>query len=459
MMLGAASGAILVPLNTTMLAVALPGVMAEFGLGADTVSSLISLYLGAVAITLPVSGSLGDRFGHRRLFMGGVVLFGLSSAIAVGAHSFIVLQIARVFQAVSGAFVSTTSAALIREAAPPARRGEAFGIFDLLVSASAAAGPFVGGILVGAFGWRSLFVVAVPVAAIAALSVGVWLRPAASERGTRRQAGAASRRPLDPVGLLLLGMLIVVFLVALRPVANWLQGVAALALVPLAIVFVRVELRAAHPAVDPRLFAARPFAAAVAGVFGNTVVLHGCFFLVPLLVERLLHESPTTSGLVLLGISGVGALVAPLGGRTSDLRGRRMPVAVGMLVIAAGLAPLAIPALAGSSLTVGVGMAVVGLGMGVAGSPRQAAAFESVGPDRVGMAAGTYYTGRYLGGVVGVTVAGSILAAGVTASGVSLGFGILAAVALGVAVISLGLPGRAVRPAPDAAPLADSVID
>ena len=113
-MLGVASGSILVPLNSTMLAVALPGVMDEFHLGPAAVSSLVTLYLGAVAVALPVSGSLGDRFGHRRTFLGGVVVFGLASLLAVGATSFALLQVARVCQAISGAFVSTSSAATIQ---------------------------------------------------------------------------------------------------------------------------------------------------------------------------------------------------------------------------------------------------------------------------------------------------------------------------------------------------------
>jgi EmrB/QacA subfamily drug resistance transporter len=456
LMLGVASGSILVPLNSTMLAVALPGVMDEFGLGADAVSSLVSLYLGAVVVALPLSGSLGDRLGHRRLFLAGVVVFGAASLLAVGAGSFVLLQLARVLQAVSGAFVSTSSVALIREAAPASRRGEAFGLFDLLVSTSAAAGPFVGGILVGAFGWRSLFVVAVPVAATAAAAVGIWLRPAVDVDPPRPHGG---HRPLDPVGLGLLAAVIVAILVALRPAAPWLAGVAAVAIVPLAIAFVRVELRSAHPAVDPRLFGARPFAAAVGGIFGATIVLHGCFIVVPLLMERLLHETPTTSGLVLLGISGVGALVAPFGGRTSDRRGRRLPVVVGAIVMAVGLTGLAVPAGPSSVMTIAVLLGVVGLGMGLSGAPRQAAAFETVGSERVGMAAGTYYTGRYLGGVVGASLAGATLAAGVTAPAVALGFGTFAAVSLVVAIVSLGLPGRTGGPVRETRSLADAAVD
>lgn len=446
-MLGVASGSILVPLNSTMLAVALPGVMDEFTLGAETVASLVSLYLGAVAVALPISGSLGDRFGHRRLFLGGVVVFAGASLVAAFAGSFALLQLARVLQAISGAFVSTSSAALIREAAPADRRGEAFGIFDLLVSVSAAAGPFLGGVLVGAFGWRSLFVVAVPVAIVAAVLVGVLLRPAREGAAHAGQGRHGRPRPVDTVGLAILAALIVAILLALRPGAPLAMLAGALAIVPLSLLLVRVELRADHPAIDPRLFASRPFAAAVAGVFGNTVVLHGCFLVVPLLIEGVLGESPTAGGLALLGISGVAAIAAPLGGRASDRRGRRLPVLVGSLVMAVGLAALATPPGAASVLAIGLLLGVVGLGMGLSGAPRQAAAFETVGPERAGMAAGTYYTGRYLGGVVGASVAGATLAGGITSTAVGLAFALLAIAALGVALVSFGLPAAARRAA------------
>ena len=458
-MLGVASGSILVPLNSTMLAVALPGIMDEFHLGAAAVSTLVTLYLGAVAVALPISGSLGDRFGHRRAFLGGVVVFGVASLLAVGATSFAVLQLARVLQAASGAFVSTSSSALVRMAAPAHRRGEAFGLFDLLTSTSAAAGPFIGGVLVGAFGWRSLFVVAVPVALLAALVVGFWLRPGAEVVELAAPGGGALpapraggealptrravlRPPLDLPGLALLAVWIVAILVALRGDSGLPGLIAAVAILPLAAVLVWFELGRPYPAVDPRLFHVPAFSAALAGIFGNTVVLHACFILVPMLVERLLIGSATTSGLVLLGISGVGALVAPFGGRASDRRGRRALVASGSLIMTAGLAGLALPAGSGSFVAVGALLGVVGLGMGLSGSPRQAAAFEAIGADRVGMAAGTYYTGRYLGGVVGASLAGAVLATGITAGAVSLGFAVLVAVGLAVTVVSRGLPGR-----------------
>lgn len=440
-MLGVASGAILVPLNSTMLAVALPGVMDDFGLGASTVASLVSLYLGTVAIALPVAGTLGDRYGARRVFLLGVAGFGAASLVAALATTFGILELSRVLQAVSGALVSTSSAALIRETAPAERRGEAFGLFDLLTSTSAAVGPFIGGVIVGALGWRSMFFLAVPIALLSAVLVLFVVRPT-------REAELADRprepRPLDVPGLVLLGLAIAAFLVALHAIgdaAGTLRIAAAVAIVPLLLAFLVVELHERRPAVDPRLFRRAAFAAAVAGVFGSTVVLHGSFILVPLLVERLLGDSATTTGIVLLGVAGVGALLSPIGGRMSDRRGRRVLVVVGSLVSAVGLAVLALPSAIASAVPVTLLLAVVGLGNGLT-SPRQAAALESVEPARVGMAAGTYYTGRYLGGVVGASLAGALLGSRVTTGGVTLGFAVLAGTMVLVAIASLGLPGR-----------------
>ena len=442
-MLGVASGTILVPLNSTMLAVALPDVMGTFGLGANEVSSLVTLYLGAVAVALPIGGYIGDRFGHRRAFLVGVLAFAVASAIAALATSFEVLELSRVGQAISGALISTSSAALVRQTSPPDEQGAAFGMFDLLVATSAAIGPFIGGLLTGAFGWRSLFVLAVPLGIFAAVFVWLRVRPAADVHVT-----ATRRIAIDVPGLALLGGAIVAILIALR--GGPLQLPATLAVVPVLALLVVVELRHERPAIDPRLLVHRPFAAALAGVFGSTVILHGSFILVPLATEELLGASATLSGIALLGLAGVGAIVSPFGGRASDRRGRRVLVVIGSTISAAGLALLALPVSTASILAIAVLLAIVGFGNGLT-SPRQAAALEAVGRERVGMAAGTYYTARYLGGVVGASLAGAILGAQVTAAGVSAGFAVLAVVGVAVAMVSLGLPGR---PRPEPVPFA-----
>jgi MFS family permease len=378
----------LVPLNSTMLAVALPSLMSDFGVDAPAVSVLITVYLATMVVALPIAGALGDRFGHRRMFLVGVAGFAAASLLAAMAGAFWLLVVARMLQAAAGSLISTSAAALVRAAAPEGRRGAAFGTFDMLVTVSAAIGPFVGGLIVGALDWRWLFVLAVPVATVAATSVAT-LHPS-----PRSQGDDAPRR-----------------------------------FAPL----------------NPQLFRRRGFTAAVAGILGATVILHGSFILVPLLVERVMGGGATTSGFVLLGISGVSAVAAPIGGRASDRIGRRWPAVSGALMIAAGLALLAW-VISGDKVTeefalpLAALLGLVGAGFGLAGSPRQAAALEAIPAHEVGVAAATYYTGRYLGGVMGASLAGFVLAGSVTAGGVALGFAILAAVGVAVAAVSLGLP-------------------
>jgi len=440
-MLGVASGAVLVPLNSTMLAVALPSIMDDFGIDPGTVSTLVTLYLGTVTIALLASGSLGDRFGQRRVFLVGVVAFAASSLLAALAPSFTVLTLARVLQALSGALISTTSVALVRALAPPDRRGAAFGLFDMVVSISAAVAPFVGGVLVGAFGWQSLFLLAIPFALFAGVTVGFLAPPTATVKAATGVAVPARPAPIDVGGLVLLAGLMVALLLTIRGIADGGPLLLAAVAVPiLVVVFVRYELAAERPAVDPRLFNSRGFSAAVLGVLGMTVVLHASFILVPLLVETLQGGTAETAGLVLLGISGMWAIAAPFGGRLSDRLGRRRPVVAGSICLTAGLVALWLVGASSSAVVVGILLAVVGFGMGFAGSPRQAAAMDAIPADRVGMAAGTYYTGRYLGGVLGASLAGAVLGATVTAAAVTLGFGLLVLVGLAVIAVSFGLP-------------------
>ncbi|MEO7818627.1 MAG: MFS transporter, partial [Actinomycetota bacterium] len=166
-----AGGSMLIPLNSTMLAVAIPSIMKEFKVEASSAALLVSAYLAAVAIVIPVSGSLGDRFGHRRMFLFGVTAFSLTSMLGAFAWTFPVLVGARILQGVSGALITPNSVSLVRVIAPESRRGSTFGMFDMLTSVSVAAGPFVGGLFVSGLGWRSLFLVALPIGALAIVTV------------------------------------------------------------------------------------------------------------------------------------------------------------------------------------------------------------------------------------------------------------------------------------------------
>lgn len=438
-LLGVAGGSILLPLNSTMLAVALPSIMNEFHVGAGTVSWLVTLYLATVAIALPASGSLGDRFGHRRMFILGVAAFAVTSLIGAVARSFPMLVAARVLQAASGAGITPNAVSLVRSFAPEDRRGGSFGVFDMLISTSAALGPLVGGLLVAGFGWRSLFVIAVP---IAMLSASIVTAVVPSVR-PRREA----RPPLDLAGLALLSTSLLALLLALSAARGgdrreWWPVAAAVALGAL---FVRHELRAPAPAVNVRLFRVRPFAAAVVAVLGATIILHATMILIPILTQSLMRASARASGVALLGISALSAITAPFGGRLSDRLGRRGLAVAGSLCMAIGLGALWWGTGRATTAQVGGLLGLVGIGFGLSGPARQTSAIESVPEDSTGMAAGAYYTSRYVGGVLGASLAGAMLGDAMTFATVAGAFAVLALVALGVALVSFGLSGRVLR--------------
>lgn len=382
-----ALGSLLIPLNSTMVAVALPNIMEEFGIGAGTVSLLVTVYLASVAVSLPFAGHLGDKFGHRRVYLIGVAAFAITSMIAAASWSFSVVIAARILQGVTGSSISPNATTLIREIAPEESRGRSFGFFDMFISASAAIGPFIGGLLVGGFGWRSMFVVAAPIALVSGVLVTAII-PADS--GDRHATSSD-------------------------------EG---------------------HLTLMLKSFKSVPFASAIAGVLGVTVVLHGLTVTIPIFTQTLLGASPQVSGIIMLPMFAVSALLAPIGGRVSDHLGRRVPAMAGSLVMASGLAALWAGGRSIEVAGVAVFLGLIGIGFGTSGPARQTCAIENVPVQVTGTAASVYLTSRYIGGVIGAAVVGVLLGETATFVSASRAFLTLSAVAIAAAVVSVGLTGR-----------------
>ena len=171
-----ALGTMLAPLNSTMIAVALPSVIQEFDADVASAGWLVTAYLIAMASLQPVAGKLGDRVGRRPLILGGVACFGLASLAAAWTSSLTALLFFRVLQAVAGAIAVPNGAALLREVIPAERRAGRFGLVGAAIALAAAAGPPLGGLLVGQAGWRAIFLVNVVLVVPAVLIGGVFLR-------------------------------------------------------------------------------------------------------------------------------------------------------------------------------------------------------------------------------------------------------------------------------------------
>ncbi len=428
----------LAPLNSTMIAVALPNVMAEFNVGVAGVAWLVTAYLAAMASLQPLAGKIGDRLGRRRLVLGGLMLFGLASLTSAVAPRLWVLILFRTLQGVAGALIVPNGAALVREVLPEAQRGTGFGYIGAAVAIAAASGPPLGGVIITMAGWRAIFLVNV-VVVLPSLAIG-WKRLPSG-----RQTTAGHR--FDWAGAILLPVLIIGtagLLMSLgRNATPFRLVVGSVAVCAAATVFVWQECRHPDPVIKPRLFRHRAFAAASSGIGLGNLTMYTLLLSVPLLLANRNGFSSLQIGLVLTSLSASMVIVTPFGGRFADRFGRRLPTVVGLAMLTLGALPIA---LAGTDIalpTLVIGLTLVGIGVGLSTPGLQTTAVESVPREEAGVASGVYSTSRYLGSILGSTILGALLGTERhDVDNLGMVFVIVLMAALLATIASLGLQAR-----------------
>jgi MFS family permease len=433
-LLTAALAAMLLPLNSTMIAVAIPDIAGDFGEDARSVTWLVSGYLISMAAVQPLAGKLGDRFGRRRLIVGGLTWFAAASLGAALAPTFPVLIVFRLQQAVAGALAFPNALAVLREELPEGRRGAAFGKLGAAVGLAAAAGPPLGGALVALGGWSAIFLINLP-------WVGLTLPLAL--RTVRPGLGGRPRGPFDGAGAVGLTALLVGGGWLLNPgsVPGWVVPVGLGAVAATLVVLVHYELGHPDPVLQPRVLRVRPFAAATAGMGLSNLALYGTLLAVPVLLSQRGGWSSGEIGIALAALTAPMMALSPAGGRLSDRVGCRPVAMAGLVLLGCGMVPLlvgggdvSVPLLVGSLL-------VAGAGLGLANPALQTAGVEALDPRDAGIAAGLLSTGRYLGGIAAAGLVSASAIDGSDADYTTL-FA-LAATASGLAaVLATALPGR-----------------
>jgi EmrB/QacA subfamily drug resistance transporter len=432
----------LAPLNSTMIAVALPHIMQDFR--ADTASAgwLITSYLIVMAAVQPIAGKLGDRFGRRRMILGGLVAFALASLGAALSLNLPMLIIFRLLQALSGSITLPNGTALLREVVPAQRRGNRFGLVGAVTSFAAASGPLLGGVLVSLGGWRVQFYANLPIV-VGALLLG-WVAIPRPEAGSKH-SGAR----FDLLGSVLLFLFLGGVAALLSQSKSgfdwWLIGSGAAGLVLVLALFVWHEHRHSDPVVNLALFGHRAFASASSCIALSNLSMYVMLLAIPLLLAQRPGWTSDRTGLVLAVLFGATVLFSPVGGRLADRLGRRLPTTVGLALMSLGVVWLT---LSGAQVSLPVlisGLALAGVGIGLSGAGLQTSAIESVGRKEAGMAAGVYSTSRYFGSIVGSSVLAGLLA---SANSFGLVFLLVSMAAILATLLSLGLPTRPRREAP-----------
>jgi EmrB/QacA subfamily drug resistance transporter len=319
-------------LDTTVVNVALPTIGEDLDAGIASLQWVVNAYTLTLSGFLLLGGSLGDRYGRRRVFVLGVVWFAAASLLCGLAPSDEALIAARALQGVGGALLAPGSLAIIEASFRREDRGPAIGAWSGLGGVAAAVGPFLGGWLVQAASWRLIFLINLPLAAVV-----VWV----SQRHVPESRDPAAAGRLDWAGAALaaVGLAGLVYALTDGPAQGWTAPpVLAAGLVGLAALagFLAWERRTPSPMLPLGLFASRQFSAANAVTFVLYGALASSLFLMPIQLQRVVGYSPLASGVALVPITVLMLLLSARAGRLAARIGPRLPMTAGPLGVAAG---------------------------------------------------------------------------------------------------------------------------
>ena len=392
--------AFVVPFMGSAMNIALPAIAAEFAFGAVTLTWVTMAYLLASAMLLLPFGRMADIFGRRRCFLIGTVAFTLFSGFAALAPSGGWLIAGRVLQGIGGAMAFPTSIAILTEAFPREQRGKALGINVTSTYLGLSLGPVLGGLLVHAWGWRSILWVNVPLGLVI-LALAVAHLPSDAPHSEGR---------VDVVGSVLfslaLGLLVYGFSRAATGLGQTLIGLALLGFA----VFGRWELRAQHPMLDVRVFASnRLFLCSNLAALINYASTSAVGFLLSLYLQNVKGLTPAAAGLVLLVQPAIMTLLSSFTGALSDRVAPRFLASAGMAATAAGLLPMAWIGAATPLAWIVADLVLLGLGFAFFSSPNTNAVMGSVEQRHLGVASATLATMRLTGQVLSMGLAALVL--------------------------------------------------
>jgi len=341
--------------------------------------------------------------GRKILWVGGLIIFTLGSAICGAAPALLVLIIARAFQGLGGALIMSVSPAMLTSAFPAEERGRALGMNAVFVALGTSVGPTLGGLITANFSWRWIFYVNVPLGIIGVITSLLVLR--------ERHARAAGR--FDPAGAFLLAVGLVALTLGLSFGQEWGWGswelLSALALSVLAFVLLAaVEQRVGDPIIDFSLLRNRVFISANVSLIMSFLALFAVSFMLPFYLEELRGFSVIEAGLLLSPLPLTIAVIAPFSGALADRIGTRWLAATGLAIACIGLVLISQLNAHSSVADIIWRLVVTGVGQALFQSPNNSALMGSAPRGRQGVASGFLATGRVMGQSVSVALAGAI---------------------------------------------------
>ncbi len=406
------SALFLIVVDMTVLYTALPRLTHDLQANASQKLWIVNSYALVVAGLLPGFGTLGDRIGHKKLFISGLVVFGLASLLAAYSWTPAVLIFARVLLAVGAALMMPATLSIIRLTFSDEReRSLAIGIWSAVSSGGAALGPVLGGVMLEYFWWGSVFLINVPIVLVA-LVLAVFLVP---DHGGRKD------RSWDLIGSLQIMVSLIAIAYAIKtfskPVPSYESvGIAALVGIVAGIMFVRRQRQTTQPLIDFKLFSDPRFLAGVVAALVASLALTGVELVLSQRLQLVLEMTPLEAGLFILPIPLAAFVAGPLAGLMLARLGASRIMVGGLLISAFGLLMLWLGQDGMATTTQIAGLLTLGFGVGSSMTAASSAIMIYAPRDKAGMAASVEEVSFELGGAIGIAILGSVMTAVYSAS-------------------------------------------
>lgn len=399
-----AIGIFMATLDSSIVNISLPTIAHYFSVPLNgAIEWVIIAYLIVIAGVLLTIGRLADMVGRKVLWVLGVIIFTIGSALCGASPTLLFLIIARAFQGLGGALIMSVSPAILISAFPPEERGRALGMNAVFVALGTSVGPTLGGLITANFSWRWIFYVNVPLGIIGVIATLLVLR------GDQ----ARGRGRFDPAGALLLAVGLVCLTLGLSFGQEW--GWSSFALIATMVVsglafigLVVIEQRLADPIIDFSLLRNRVFVSANISLIMNFLALFAVSFMLPFYLEELRGFSVIEAGLLLTPLPLAIAVIAPFSGALADRIGTRWLAAGGMLIACFGLVLISQLNAQSSVWDIIWRLVVTGVGQAIFQSPNNSALMGAAPRERQGVASGFLATGRVMGQSISVALAGAI---------------------------------------------------
>ena len=403
-------GVLMIVLDTTIVNVALPSIKNDLKFSETSLVWVVNAYILTFGGFLLLGGRLGDLYGHRNLFLGGITLFTATSLACGVAQSPWMLIFARALQGLGGAVVAAVALSLIMNLfTVPAERAKAMGVYGFVCAGGGSVGVLLGGLLTSSLSWHWIFLVNLPIG-IAVYVLCLRLLPDSK--------GHASGGKLDVAGAVTIttALMLAVYAIVKGNDVGWSSQRTLLMLgaaVVLLGVFLVLQARVAHPLMPLGLFRSRNVSVANVVAVLWAAAMFAWFFISALYMQQVLNYTPMQVGLAFLPANLIMAACS-LGwsAKLVLVWGNKLPLACGLLLAAIGLAWFGRAPVAGQFVEdVLPGMVLLGLGAGIAFNPMLLVAMSDVAPDQSGLASGVVNTAFMMGGALGLAVLASLAAA------------------------------------------------